>query len=238
MKDFIVYLQPTGRWRQAKKIVTLEELKGLPGSGKLDELKVVKDGKLTFVHEFNGTRLFRFSCDYQAPKSVSGIGQPPLQHLIFELLQRKDGLVVSIQAPKKPSRIAVAALSYSTFGDPFIISPLRLSKLEFRKLIEVVEKHSGKLNRFSLRWIRGKKGVIRKFEVSGDFNEILDIDINNILESAKKISYMGFIIPSVEESTFSFRITAWGGGQIYQPSDPQLNEVSNLIGLFEEAFLT
>jgi len=49
---------------------------------------------------------------------------------------------------------------------------------------------------------------------------------------------MGFVIPSFAESgAFSFRITEWGGGQIYQPSDPQLHEISNLFELFEEAFL-
>jgi len=238
MKDFIVYFQPMGMWEKVRKELTLEEIRDLPGTGRLVELEVVREGKLEFVHEYNGIRLFRFSCDYKVPKSLSGIGQAPFQPLMFELLQRKAGLVTCIQSPKKPSRVAVAVLSYSVFRDPFVISPLRFNTLEFRKLLEVVEKHSGRLSQLSLRWIRSEKGVVRKLEVSGDFGKVLNIDMNTILESTKRVSSMGFVIPSfVGGGTLSFRIADWGGGQIYQPSDPQIHEISNLMALLEEAVL-
>ncbi len=129
-------------------------------------------------------------------------------------------------------------LSLVVFKDPFVVSPFQLGIPDFRKLSEVVQKHSGKLTRFSLRRIEGEKGVLRKFEVSGDFEQVLNINLETILQSARQVSFMGFKIPKLEGAgASSFRITEWGGGQIYQPQDPQPHEISALMALFEEAFL-
>lgn len=238
MRDFVIYMQPIHNWGEVKKQVTVESLRSFPGTGRLYEFDVVKAGRLEFIQEFDGLRLFRFFCKYESGKSRSAIGEAPIQDLKFELFQKKGGLVAVIQAPKKAARIAVAALSLSVFGDPFKIVPFQLSTPEFRKLLSVIQTHSGKLTRLSLRMIEGETGVLRKFEVSGDFEQVLKVNLDKILESARRVSFMGFRIPSSKDSaSFSFRITEWGGGQIYQPADPQLHEISELMELLREAFL-
>jgi hypothetical protein len=238
MRDFIVYMQPTRIWGEVSQNVTVDQLRSIPGTGRLNELDLVKEGTIEFVRDYDGMRFFRFSCKYQSEKSRSSVGEAPIQDLQFELYQRKGGLVTAIQAPKKAARVAVAALSFLVFKDPFVVSPFQVGMSDFRKLSEIVKKHSGKLTRFSLRRIEGETGVLRKFEVSGDFEQVLKLNLNAILESAKQVSFMGYKIPSLENAgTFSFRITEWGGGQIYQPQDPQPHEISALMALFEEAFL-
>jgi hypothetical protein len=238
MRDFVIYMQPIHDWGETKKQVTVEYLRGFPGTGSLYEFDAVKDGKLDFIQEFDGLRVFRFFCKYRSGKSRSAVGEAPIQDLEFELFQKKGGLVAVIQAPKKAARIAVAALSLSVFGDPLKIVPFRLSIPEFRQLLSVVQKYSGKLTRLSLREVEGETGVLRKFEVSGDFEQVLRVNLENILGSARRVSFMGFKIPLFKDSTnFSFRITEWGGGQIYNPADPQLHEISELMELLREAFI-
>jgi hypothetical protein len=239
VKDFIVYMQPIYSWRNVANNITVDDLRSLSGTGRLRELEVVKEGKIKLIKEYDGLRLFSFCCRYQSEKSRSSVGEAPIQDLEFEIYQKKNGLVAVIQAPKKAARIAASVLSYLSFEDPFLVTPFQLSILDFRKLISTVQKYSGKLTRFSLSRVEGEKGTLRKFEVSGDFEQVLNVNIDTILGSARRVNFMGFNIPSFKDSgTFSFRITEWGGGQIYQPQDPQPYEISELMGILEEAFLT
>lgn len=235
MKDFIIYLQP----REQEKILEekkycLDELENFPGTSNLEELDLVRDGSLRILQDIEPHRVFQFSCKF--PIRVVAAKKPVYAELTFDLWQRKHGpIVASFEGRRKASRVAVALLSFVTYGDPYAINPIRLTVSDFRNLMEnILEKHSGTMSQIYLRNIRSKKGKVRRFLMTGSgLEEFLDLD--ELLQSASDISGMGFVIPSFGgERKLSFRIKDWGGGQIYSPANPYDHEISRLLQLLEQ----
>lgn len=235
MKDFIIYVQPSrGGKATTEREYSLDELERFPGSSRISELEVVQNGKLKIIQELKPHKVFQFSCEYL--KRLVAATKPIFASLNFNLWQRKHGpLVVTFEAPKKASRVAVSLLSLVTYGDPFAISPIRLTVSDFRKLKKnILEKHSGNLTQVILQNIRSEKGTIRRFLMTGSALEQF-LNTDELLEDASKVSGMGFAIRSFYgERRFSFRIKDWGGGQIYSPANPLDHEISGLLELFEE----
>ena len=235
MKDFIIYVQPRRHGKATtEREYSLDELERFPGSSRISELEVVQNGKLKIIQELKPHKVFQFSCEYL--KRLVAATKPIFASLNFNLWQRKHGpLVVTFEAPKKASRVAVSLLSLVTYGDPFAISPIRLTVSDFRKLKKnILEKHSGNLTQIILQNIRSEKGTIRRFLMTGSALEQF-LNTDELLEDASKVSGMGFAIRSFYgERRFSFRIKDWGGGQIYSPSNPLDHEISGLLELFEE----
>ena len=235
MKDFIIYVQPRRGAKDAtEREYSLDYLERFPGTSRLQELEFVRKGKLELIQELEPHKVFKFSCEYL--KRLVAATRPIYASLDFKLWQRKRApLVVTFEAPKKASRVAVSLLSLVTYGDPFAISPITLTVSDFKKLKEnVLEKHSGNLTQIILQDIRSEKGTIRRFLVTGSALEQF-LNPDELLKDASRVRGMGFAIHSFYgERRFSFRIKDWGGGQIYSPANPLDHEISGLLELFEE----
>jgi len=239
MKNFIIYLQPRENENEiVESEYSLDDLKKFPGTSQLPELELVRNGKLKIINELEPHRIFQFSCDFLI--RLVAAAKPVTAQLSFEVWQRKHGpIVATFEGRKKASKIAVALLSLILYGDPFSITPIKLTVSDFRNLkTNILEKHSGILNQILLRNIHTQKGKINRFLMTGpSLKEFEDID--DLLDNASSVSGMGFAIPSFEgERRFSFRIKDWGGGQIYSPANPLVHEVSNLLELLEEALFS
>lgn len=235
MRDFIIYVQPKrGGKGTTERESLLDDLESFPGTSRLQELDFVRNGKLKLIQELKPHKAFNFSCQYL--KRLVAATKPIYADLSFDLWQRKHGpLVVTFEAPKKASRVAISLLSLVTYGDPFAISPITLTVSDFRKLKEtILEDHSGNLTQVILQNIRSKKGTIRRFLMTGsELEQFLNLD--ELLNDTSKVSGMGFAIRSFYgERRFSFRIKDWGGGQIYSPANPFDHEISGLLELLEE----
>lgn len=235
MKDFIIYVQPRKSEKTiAKKEYSLDELARFPGSSRIDELELVRNGKLKIIQDLEPYRAFQFSCEYLV--RLVAATKPIFVPLRFSLWQRKGApLVVTFEGRRKASRVAVSLLSVVIYDDPFAISPIRLTVSDFRKLKEnVLEEHSGNITQVFLGNVRSEKGTVRRFLMTGAALERF-LNIDELLKNASKVSGMGFAIPTFGgERRFSFRIKDWGGGQIYSPANPLDHEISRLLDLLEQ----
>jgi len=238
MRDFIIYSGSKEKEKPETGVreLEIEKLKKWPGSAGISELEAVGEGKLKFLQEYPSYRSFRLSCRYY-PRVSKMAKEHPLLPIEFMLWQvKRSPLVIAFDAPRKVARVAVALMSMILYGDPFITVPIKLNSTDFLTLRKLVMEKSGNLTRLNLRGVRGPGGIARKFEVAGiDVEKWLDRDVDEILRSASEIHYVGFIIrpPSVER-TLSFRITEWGGGQLYSPPDPLDHEILWLLDLFKQ----
>lgn len=239
MKDFIIYTQPRKAERKLEeREYSLDELQKVPGTSSFQELELVKNGTLIKTNELEPYRTFKFSCEILV--QLVSATKPVFAPLSFELWQQKHGrLVITFAARKKASRVAVSLLSLVLYGDPFAITPVRLTASDFRNLKEyIIQKYSGNLTHILLHDIRSEAGTVNRLLMSGaSLEKFLNFD--QLLENASKIRGMGFAItPFYGGRRFSFRIKDWGGGQIYSPAVPLDHEITGLLKLFEEALFS
>jgi hypothetical protein len=161
----------------------------------------------------------------------------PVVSAEFTLWQVKENpFIITFEMPRKVARSAVALVSIMLYNEPFMILPIKLNSTDFIRLNEIIKEKSGNLTRLHLKGVKGPEGTARKFEIAGlNLEQFLNTD--EILRSASKIRSLGFIIRRpIVERTLSFRITEWGGGQIYSPGEPLPHEILWLLDLFRQAF--
>lgn len=234
MKDFILYRQPVKESQFQNREYKLSELENFPGSSKLGELEVVKQGSLKTTSDIGPYKVFEFSCEYYGPKPRVSPTHP-LMPAKFELWQCPErSLIISFDPPKKVSRVAVALLSLASFGDPSLILPLKLYPSDFLELKKRVGKLDGTLSQLVLHNVSSSGVKLKQVQFIGHRLEKLP-NLNEMLQRATEISCLGFIVPTFGEGgrKFSFRVVEWGGGQIYSPADPLPHEISDFLDLFE-----
>ena len=233
MKDFIIYLQSRNPTPPEEKKYSLEEIKKLPFSSSLEELKYVKEGELTFIRETKYLNIFNFYCVFQLPrpKAAESVEYTKMN---IELYQQKEGnIVISFDAPKKLSKIAAAFLSYVTFGDFFSIKEIHLERSNFLKLKNFVLTGGGSLRQLIFSNSRSKEGEanINQFRLSGrDLEKIPEF--SELLNRFSKIRLLGFSFKSANCRDILFRVIEWGGGQFYSPVDPLDHEIGEFLNLF------
>ncbi|HDH44157.1 MAG TPA: hypothetical protein ENG66_01960 [Thermococcus sp.] len=232
MKDFILYLQPR---KQAvipiKGEHSLEELKKTPGTSSISELEVVKEGELRLLETLGDYRVFVFSCNYTARHGTSLV----TVKRDIELWQSIKGvLVISFGFPRKVAKVATKLLSLAMFGDYSLINPFNLTNLDFFELNKEVQKLGGTVTQLEVRGVSWGRGQLRHLQIKGRGLEKIP-GFDEIFQKAKRISSMGFSLPSLNNSTrsISFRLLDWGGGQLYSPSDPLPHELGELFNLIE-----
>jgi len=237
MLDFIIYTQPRKfKFKNDKKRYTVEELKDAPRSSQISELEKVKEGTLEFIAEIGEYRLFRFTCSYiqRHGTTLAEVRDRPLDYW-----QSKNGsLVISFGFPRSVARIGAALLSFATFGDPMLITEFSLFKSDFLRLKDKVKELNGNLTLIDVRKVSWGGGKLRQLMMKG--NKLEEVPgLEEVLQNVEKISSLGFSLPSIKSVTrqFSFRLTDWGGGQIYSPPDPQPHELAEFYAFLEESLL-
>jgi hypothetical protein len=240
MKYFIIYKQPSGSQIPWKKEYTQDEISALPNSSRLkfekikneETIPLVKDGKLSFLKETSHHRIFHFSGSGLARvKSKKGV----YTEVDFDLWQQKEGrLAASIEGTRYVSNCAIAFLSYSTYRDPFAISKSGLVKSDFVRLKNhIVEGLGGEVTQALMHDISNPElnFNVRDIYIKGSHLEKIQ-NFDEYLKASNRIKTMGFVV-KVEETRFSFRITHWGGGQIFSPGEPLDHEVAVFLDLLD-----
>lgn len=233
MKDFIIYLQPKKPKTHDRKKYSLEELRKLPFSSALEELNYVKDGEISLIRETNSLNIFNFSGEFQLPRPHASM-DIRYSRMDFRLYQQKRGnVVISLEAPKKLSKVAIALLSYITFGDLYSIKPITLSRDNFLNLENYVLKIKGDLRQLILSSPKSREGeaIVKQFRMSGKNLEKLP-DFNGLLNRFSKIRLFGFSFKPADCRNILFRIIEWGGGQLYSPADPLDHEIDEFLDIF------
>jgi hypothetical protein len=238
MIDFILYTQPKGKQVFfSKDEYTLSELRKAPRSSAIKELReVVKEGVLKLAGEIGGYRCFTFTCTYigRHGPSLVEVRQRPL-----DFWQSKEGaLVISFGFPRTVARVGAALLSLAAFGDPMQIVHFPISKPDFLNLERKVKNHGGTLTLVDIRKVSWGGGTLRQLTIKGRRLEEIP-GLEGVLEKTDRISSLGFMLNGLRsvERRLSFRLTDWGGGQIFSPPNPQPHEIAELFRLLEEAFL-
>jgi len=239
MIDFIIYaaVREKKQTKTEVKEIKVEKLKTWSESSRISELEVVEEGELKSAGDYSSYKAYQFLGMYypRVSRLVKKRPEPlPIEFTLWKI--RESPLVIAFGPSMKVARVAVALMSLMLYEEPFAITPIKLTFDDFIRLKRLVNEKSGLLTRLNLRGIKGPEGIAKKFEVTGLNLEKL-VNIEEILESASRIHYLGFIIrPPVVKRTISFRITEWGGGQIYSPPDPFDHEILWLLDLFKQAF--
>lgn len=237
MIDFIVYLNSRqGEELKIKvKELDLNKLKSWPSTSSLRELSVVVEGKLRFMGDYSSHNAFRFYAKYY-PRISRLAKERVIVPAEFTLWQVKENpFVIAFNIPREVARAGAALMSLMLYNDAFAIIPIKLDSTDFIRLREIVKGKSGKFAKLHLRRTGGRgKVVLTGLNLEEEYQHM---DFDQLLRNASKIHSLGFILsPPVVERTLSFRITEWGGGQIYSPSNPLDHEVLLLLNLFREAF--
>lgn len=236
MKDFILYLQPKRRTATPiKEKRSLDELKKTSGTSLISELDLVKEGVLKRQETLGDYTVFEFSCKYTARH---GTARVTVKREIELWRSKKGVLVVSFGFPEKVAKVATKLLSLAIFGDHSLINSFNITNSDFFKLKRKAQKLGGTVTLLEVRGVSWGGGQLRHLQIKGrNLEKIPGFD--EVFEKAKRISSMGFSLPSLNNSTrhISFKIVDWGGGQIYSPSDPLPHELSALFNLIENVLI-
>ena len=241
MRDFIIFLNTEHKRKPLIKAkeVSVEELRVYPGSSYLSrELEVVVDGRLIYLGEHPRYNAFKYEVTYY-PRISRSVKERVTVSAEFTLWQIKESpLVTGFDIPRAVARIGVALASMILYENPFSMKPVNIMREDFIRLRELIQAKGGKLTRIHVK----KRGIFGKFELTasnikvGLEEEYPNIDFNELLRSASAIHSVGFsLLPPVVERLISFRITRWGGGQIYSPSEPFDYEILTVMDLLKEA---
>jgi len=238
-KYFIIYAQPNRSSDIWKKEWTIDELMDAPGTSRIEELDIMKSGKLTLIHESPLHRVFKCLCEARLRKPVAA-REAQFGQLNFEIWQQKrGGIVASLEANKNVSRCATNLLSWAIYRDPFAIRPVRIMKSDFIQLKRhVMENLGGEVTQVNLGKIKSTEVNLRQFYLKGSHLERLQ-NFDEYIERSGDIKSMGFVIPARKEfRRISFRIKYWGGGQIYSPSDPLDHEILGFLDMLDRLFVS
>jgi hypothetical protein len=238
MLDFILYTQPKDKQALFEKNeYTLRELRKAPGSSQIKGLdEVVRGGILKLIGEIGEYRYFRFTCSYierHGPSLVEVKNRP------LDFWQSREGvLVVSFGFPRIVARVGIALLSLAAFKDPMQITPFPISQPDFLTLKEKVKSLGGTITLIDIRKVSWGGGVLRHLTMKGKSLERVP-GLEEVLEKVEKISSLGFMLKGLKstERNISFRLTDWGGGQIFSPPDPQPHEKAEFFRFLEETLL-
>jgi hypothetical protein len=237
MKYFIVYKQPEGSQHPWKEVYTIDELDSVPGTSRLDELDAVKNGELSLSRETERHRIFNFICDAKIRRREKTI----FAEQKSELWQQQNGrIVATMDATKYASRCAVAIAAYLTFKDPFAIRPVNLTKSDFLRFSDfIVEKKGGEATQVLLSDVENPEleFKMRSIYLKGSHLERIP-SFNEYLKNSQKIRTIGFAIPNWEGRRLSFRITHWGGGQIFTPIDLFDHEIAAFLELLSQLIVS
>jgi len=244
VKHFIIYKQPEGAQTPWKKEYTQDEISNLPDSSRLEfdvnrggkSIPSLMNGKLAFLRETANHRLFTFS-----GKGLARVKSKEALYVErdFELWQQKGGrLAASIEGTRYISNCAVAFLSYSTYRDSFMIKKSGLVKSDFIKLKNYVTNSSGEVTQALMHGINNPELSfnVRDIYLKGSHLENIR-DFDEYLKASDRIKTMGFVVRK-EETRFSFRITHWGGGQIFSPQDPLDHEIAAFLNMLDQVIGT
>lgn len=241
MRDFIIFLNTKHEKELVirTKEVSVEELRAYPGSSNLSrELGVVIGGKLTYLGEHPSYNAFKYEATYY-PRISRLARERVTISAEFTLWQiKRSPLVVAFDIPRAVARVGVALVSMVLYGNPFAIRPINITREDFARLWKIVRDRQGKLVRIHVK----RRGISGKVELTtpnpriGLEEEYPNIDFGKLLESASIVHSLGFsLLPPAVERLISFRVTRWGGGQIYSPPEPLDHEVLIVMDLLKEA---
>jgi hypothetical protein len=235
MKDLIFYHQEVGKKTAFEdREYVLKELTGrrgvsIPGVSTIGD--VVRNGKLKLVGDVGEYKMFNFDCVYLASHGDSIVEVSR----VIKLWQSRKGALVVSEFPKIAARVGVALLSLAMFRDPNFIDTFSvITKNNFIDLKKQVLAMDGMVISLDVQGVSWGGGMLKHLMMKG--RKLEDIPgFDGVLENAKKIVSMGFNFPYEPGRNISFRITDWGGGQIY--ADPQTHEMARVFSLVEESLI-
>jgi hypothetical protein len=233
MKYFIAYKQPDNSQNPCKNKLSVEEFESVPGTSRLEELEAIKGGELILSNITENHRIYDFNCNAKIRRREKLIFAEE-KSKIWQ--QQKGRIIITMDATKYASRCSVAILSYLTFGDLYAIKPVSLLKSDFLRFNDyIVDKRGGQATQVLLSDIENTEleFKMRSIYLKGSHLERVP-NFKAYLDNSKNIRTIGFAIPDFEGRRLSFRITHWGGGQIFSPVDLFDHEIAAFLELLSQ----
>jgi len=201
-------------------------------------MELTKNERISFKEETQSHYIATFSCEFRVPKFIATGVSPPFVPVNFNIwLRKKSSWVISLDAGRKLSGVAITLLSHSTIGNPSSIKPIRLEKEDFLSLKDwlLAESHiiSGQIKRITMHNIVKDSEKFKQIVLNSSRLETSKL-FYRLLSSASAIANLSFTTPVLKSTSrsLSCRINHWGCVTIYTP-DLLDSELSELIEIFE-----
>lgn len=197
--------------------------------------ELAKNEKISLVGESEDHYVATCSCEFRSRRLVAATETPPpFVPVNFSIwLRKKTPWVVSFDAGRTLSRVAVALISYATTGNPAVIKHIRLEKQDFLRLKDwlLTGKHStpGQIRRITMHDIEENSLRFKQIVLNSDRLEDSQL-FNRLLDLASAISDLTFVTPPTKSTDRSLtcKITYWGCLTLYTTNLLD-SEVSELI---------
>lgn len=204
--------------------------------------ELAKNEKLSLDEETKNYYVVNLSSEFRAQKFMaSGNIVPPFIQVKFNTwLRKKSSWVISFDAGRKLSGVAMALLSYGTTGNPSSIEHIKMEKQEFLKLkdwlLSEEQAVPGQIKRVTMYNTEYDSVKFKQITLNSPQLEMSKL-FNRLLDSALAISNLSFTTPLLESTSrpLSCKVTHWGGITIYTPHLLD-SEISELIGIFERLY--
>jgi len=233
MNEFAIIRLPLGNSGSITKKLTFEDLRSIPGSGKVSEiLRKMVDGELSFARETKDFRQYKLKCEFYGRK-VSIARDVPTYRGEFDIWQHKGGLAMTVGPSMILSRIATAFLSVSLYGEIGSSELFELKSEDFSLLKEYIMKLGGEVT--LLHFVGIKNTNYRVVTVTG--KKLEETEMWELAGKANEIRRMGFRVPKLGGDRFSFWVGSAGLGSVYQPFELLPHHISGLLSLLEKALL-
>jgi hypothetical protein len=198
-----------------------------------------KNEKLSLEKNTKSHYVANLSCEFRAQKFIAaGEIIPPFIPVNFDIwLRKKSSWVISFDAGRKLSGVAIALLSYATTGNPSSIKHIKLEKGDFLQLKNQLlsEDHeiSGQIKRITMHNTKYDSVKFKQIVLSAPQLEESKL-FNRLTDSALGISNLSFTTPPIKSTSRSLncKINRWGGIAIYTPNLLD-SEISELITILE-----
>lgn len=201
-----------------------------------------KNAKLSLEEETKNHHIANLSCEFRAQKFIAaGDIIPPFLPVNFKIWLRKESSwVISFDAGRKLSGVALTLLSYATTDIPSSIEPIRLEKENFLQLKNwlLSEDHDipGQIKRITVHDVDYNLVKFKQIVLNAPRLEQSKL-FSQLAESALAISNLSFTTPPLKSTSrpLTCKITRWGGITIYTPHLLD-SELSELIEIFERLY--
>jgi hypothetical protein len=238
-KNFAILTKPRIEVdRVDEKKYNLDFLMNFPGAWKalnekwLETPRRLIDGEIQLLSDFTDYRHFVISINY----TRKGIAAKEYREekAEFEVWQHKNGFSLVVNAPRELAELTATFLSVAVYKDPFAVRIRKLSQEDFFTLLQYVRGIGGRVIVLQLRYVKTvDMGELSVLKISGETIE--GESIEKLLNAARKITRIGFQIPTLNGERFKFWVGHWGGGTIYSPTMSKPHHAWSLIKFFEEA---
>ena len=232
------------RFRQSTLVKCLQQAERFAKKRIQSFNELSKNEKLSLAKDTKSHYVANLSCEFRAQTFIAA-GQiiPPFIPVNFNIwLRKKSSWVISFDAGRKLSGVAVALLSYATTDNPSCIEHIKSEKEDFLQLknwlLSKDHEIPGQINRITIHNIKYDSVRFKQIVLNAPQLEKSKL-FKRLTDSALGISDLSFTTPPIKSTSRSLncKINRWGGITIYTPDllDSELSElIAILEGLYEK----